>query len=123
MRQRCVQDRVTHISETVYSMLEHPQKAAVAMCAIREVSVAEMIVYCRPPTEFLLSELNNHLAKEHDDPAKFARVMETAPLLIKVYDTVMHLVSAYAGVRMLRHDRTDPFSLNHIVKIAERKFK
>lgn len=123
MRQRCVQDRITHISESVYSMLRYPQKAAIALCAMREVAHAELVVYCRPPTEMLLDSLRDHAVKEHDDPEKLAKTLEDAPTLIRLYDTVMHLAVHYCGVRVLKHDRAILESEEHILSIVRRKFK
>lgn len=123
MRQRCVQDRVTHISEAAYSMLTYPEKSATALNAIREVAAAELIIYCRPPTEVLLEGLRNHRLKEHDDFLEIEKVMNNAPMIIRTYDTLMHLVASYVGVRLLKHDFTDPASETHILQIIERKFK
>lgn len=122
MKQRCVQDRVTHISEAVYSMLTNPRKSALAINSVREVACAELIIYCRPATEIILEKLRDHRLKEHDDILKLDRVLEDAPTLIRLYDTVMHLVGAYAGVRLLKHDWADPNSESHIIEIVRRKF-
>jgi len=122
MHMKCVQDRVTHISETVYSMLTHPEKAAIALNSIREIAVAELVIYCRPPTEFLLEEFMNHERKDHDDFTELETLERNAPMVIRTYDTIMHLVAQYVGVRLLKHDRTDPRSEQQIIDIVRRKF-
>jgi adenylate kinase family enzyme len=123
MKQRCVQDRVTHISESVYSMLPRPKHAVLALNSIREVAHAELIIYCRPPTEFLLQALvGNHKVKEHDDIEKLGMAMQEAPTLIRLYDTVMHLVAMYAGCRVITYDRAKIGDQEHIMEIVKRKF-
>lgn len=122
MKQRCVQDRVTHISESVYSMLPRPKHAVLALNAMREVAHAELIVYCRPPTEVLLEALREHSCKEHETQTHVDRVLEEAPTLIRLYDTVMHLAAMYAGCRVIRYDRTKDGDEQHVLDIVRRKF-
>lgn len=122
MRQRCVQDRVTHISESVYSMLTNPKKAVIALNSIREVTHAELIIYCRPPTEFLLSELTKHQMKEGDTLEHCQTIVDGAPTLIRLYDSMMTMASYYAGPRVITYDRSKDGDLDHIKAIVRRKF-
>lgn len=123
MRTKCVQDRVTHVSEAVYSMLAYPMKSAIALNSLREIAVCELVIYCRPPTELLLESFRNHRVKEHDDFMELEKVMRDAPTLIRLYDTMMHLVSFYVGARLIKYDRFADGSESHVLDICRRKFK
>lgn len=104
MYEQCVQDRVTHVSESVYSMLSAPEKAAPAIDRLRELCIAK-VIYCRPPTEFLLEAVkNDHLAKEHDTPRHLDMVLSKSRELIAIYDTIMAVVNLYSPVHT--YDRT-----------------
>lgn len=110
LRSRCVQDRTTYVSEAVYSSLSHPAKAAVALAAIPDMARATstnnvILIYCRPPTGFLINALAEHQDKEHDPDGHMDRVRREAPWLIGFYDTVIEMVSRQR-VTVLRYDRT-----------------
>lgn len=122
MMERCIQDRVTHISESVYAMLDYPKKAALALNSIREVACAELVIYCRPPTEVMLELLEDHEKKEHDDPQKLEIVMETAPTLIRLYDTIMNLVQHHMGCRLITYDFTKVGNYDEVMATIKRKF-
>lgn len=123
LRQRVVQDRITHISESVYSMLTAPDKAAMALNAIPEIAIAELVIYCRPPHNFLLEAFREHRIKEHDDFMKLEQTMRDAPSLIKVYDTVMNMTAPYLGARLVTYDRSNPDSESHVLELVKRKFR
>lgn len=106
MRERCVQDRVTHISESVYSMLTSPMKAALALERLEEVKHAKLIIYCRPPLATLMQALAAHKDEEYDTPAFMTFVRQNAMALISIYDTVMNRVSNIHGIRFMMYDRT-----------------
>lgn len=106
MRDRCVQDRVTHISESVYSMLTAPMKAALALERLEEVRHARMIIYCRPPLATLMQALASHKNEEYDTPAFMTFVRQNAMALVSIYDTIMTRVSNINGIRFMIYDRT-----------------
>jgi|SRR5690606_16211814 len=122
MRMRCVQDRVTHISESVYSLLHRPAKAAIAIDALKDIRAPMMVVYCRPPDEALLKGvLEDHRRKAHDTDEHMARVLETAPALIKAYDTIMEIVALRN--KIVRYDRTVQGDMLRVIEIATRWFQ
>lgn len=118
LRQRCVQDRITHISESVYSMLTHPAKAARALDRLREVEMAWVVVYCRPPDAALIEALARHTAKEWDTKEHLATIASSVEQLIRIYDAVME-VAAIHTARMIRYDRTVPGILERTVNEVE----
>lgn len=122
MRQQCVQDRVTHISESVYSMTAFPYKAALALSAIKNIPPHVMVIYCRPPTEFLLEALQSeHNDKEWDTDAHMARVVHHAPQMIAFYDTVMAMVGH--RVTITRFDRSQAGSTERILDLVRERYK
>lgn len=99
MALKVVQDRITHVSEAVYSMIQAPKKAAPAIMALRQIHDGITMIYCRPPTEFLLEALKNeHIQKGYDSPQHMDHVLSNARQLIGIYDTIMEIVSHYTGL-------------------------
>lgn len=105
-----IKDRTTYVSESVYSSLSDPAKAAMALTSINDISRITwrkriVMVYCRPPTGFLINELALHEDKAHDPPGHMDRVRRQAPFLIDFYDVVVRMV-ARQRVRVIEYDRT-----------------
>lgn len=105
MLTRCVQDRVTHISESVYSMHTRPAQAAMALDHLWQISFARAVIYCRPPDALLLDEIRRHVPKEHETAEHVRTVIENAEKLISIYDVVMHMVERRTFV--YRYDRSE----------------
>lgn len=97
--ERCVQDRCTHISESVYSMTTRPGQASRALVHLHELTEARVVVYCRPGDEYLLESIRYHRAKKHETARHVDDVIENAVGLIGIYDTVMALVENARPVR------------------------
>lgn len=121
MRARCVQDRITHISESAYSLLTHPNKAARALDNLRDIHPQMTVIYCRPATEFLVQELSAHVRKEWDSDDHMSTVVANARQIIAAYDTIMSIVGL--RVSILAYDRTVPEDSDRILKIVERRFR
>lgn len=122
MRMKCVQDRITHISESVYSLLHKPTKAAIAIDALGDIRAPTMVIYCRPPDEVLLKGvLEDHRREAHDTDEHMARVLETAPALIRAYDTIMEIVALRN--KIVRYDRTVQGDMQRVVEMATRWFQ
>lgn len=122
MQKRCVQDRVTHVSESVYSMTEFPTKAALALDAIREIPPTVMMIYCRPAPEFLVRALaDEHREKAWDTQDHMYRIRRDAATMIAFYDTVMAMVERRVDV--IRYDRCDSLAATRIVRTAIERFK
>lgn len=114
-----VQDRITHVSEAVYSMLTQPKQSAVAIRCLHEIHDGVTMIYCRPPTAFLLEALKNqHIAKGYDSPNHLAHVLENARQLIAIYDTVMEIVGVRTGIYQYDRsiDGTDEQIINTVVR-------
>jgi len=121
MEQKCVQDRITHISESVYSMTEFPAKAARALDAIREIPPTVMMIYCKPPPEFLMRALHEeHVAKAHDTCDILDRIKRDTAQMIAFYDTVMAMVSL--RVEVIHYNRCLPGDMARIMNIVEERF-
>lgn len=118
MRKAVIQDRVTHISESVYSMLENPRKAALAIRSLHEVRNVTL-VYCRPPTHALLDAIGTHRAKAHESAEHVSRVIETAEQLIAIYDTVIAVVAERCD--LIHYDWTDPYSETTTLTLIKEK--
>lgn len=118
---KVVQDRVTHVSESVYSHLEFPAKAARALDAIREISPHVFVVYCRPPPEFLLNALfEEHRQQVWDTDDHLERVRRDARSMIAFYDTVMAMVALRCHVHA--YDRSREPGAESILKLVEERF-
>lgn len=118
-----VQDRTTHISESVYSMTEFPRKAALAINALREIPPFVMLVYCRPSPEFLVSALKDeHRHEVWDTDAHMERVVANARQMIAFYDTVMEIV-ALRVTGIIRYDRAVAGADEAILEEAKRRFR
>ena len=116
LRDRCVQDRVTHVSESCYSMLTAPSKAAIALERLGQLKAARLVVYCRPPKNVMIDALQEHVAKEYDTPEFMRFVCSNAASLIAIYDTVMGVVSNIPGIRFVMYDRTiGPKATDYVV--------
>ncbi len=102
---RCIQDRITQISEAAYSMLVYPGKAGLALAGISKLPRVTMI-YCRPRASILITSLNKHDDKEYDTTEHMKHVNENAAQIIATYDSVMSMVENYMPV--VRYDRTRP---------------
>lgn len=102
--ENCVQDRCTHISESVYSILTRPLQAAEAMSRLYELRAAKVLVYCRPPTHVLMEAVRHHTPKGHDTPEHVACIIQQAQELISVYDAIVESASVHVDV--VRYDRT-----------------
>lgn len=106
--QPVIQDRITHISESAYSHLASPRTAACALTSIQHIPWTVMVIYCRPPTEFLLDAFQHaHTRQAWDTDAHLNQVRRDAQAIITFYDTVMAMVSHRC--RVYTYDRsTDP---------------
>lgn len=121
MQKKVVQDRITHISESVYSMTEFPAKAALAINAIREIPTHITLIYCRPPPEFLLAALTTeHAQKAWDTGDHMERVERDAKTMIAFYDTIMHVVGL--RVNVVNYNRTLPSDTARIMKMIEEHY-
>lgn len=110
MREKSVKDRTTCVSESVYQSLSDPARSAMALHAITDLqrittSHRLVLVYCRPPTSFLIDALITHKDKAHDTPAHMEKVRRQAMWMIEYYDTVIAL-AARQRVRIVTYDRT-----------------
>lgn len=120
-QKKVVQDRVTHISESVYSHLEFPAKAARALEAIREIPPTVFMVYCKPPPEFLTNALiEEHRQQAWDTNDHLERVHRDARSMIAFYDTVMAMVSLRCQVHV--YDRSREPGAESILKLVEERF-
>ena len=109
-----VQDRTTHISEACYSAFSHPDKAALALDSLREVTHAWLVIYCRPDIGKMVDQfLAHHVPKSHDDMRALKQTMSDAKHIAMYYDTVMALVGEYTTV--IRYDRNEPGALEKMV--------
>lgn len=120
MMLRNVQDRTTHVSEAAYSMLSHPGKAALALSAFSEIPLQTVFVYCRPPTDFLLSAYDAHVAKPWDNKEHVDQVRANARQIVSIYDTLFELI-AYQNT-VIPYDRTRTEDLWHIQKFVKGNF-
>lgn len=117
-----VQDRITHVSEACYGMLRSPKSAALAIQSLRDFHDGVTVIYCRPPTEFMLEALKNqHVDEEWDTPKHMAMVLENARTIIAIYDTIMAVVGHRTG--LYQYDRTVSGADEQIVEIMSRRFK
>lgn len=118
MMQSCVQDRVTHISETVYGMFSRPDMAGAAMMALPHLAKARLVIYCRPPDNVILYNLGTtHAVKAHETPEHVAKVKADATHLIKIYDTVMAAVSR--ATRVFYYDYTRDGETNRVMRMVD----
>ena len=116
-----VQDRITHVSEACYSMLTKPKQAALAVQCLRDFNDRVTVIYCRPPTDFLLEEVTRHVDKEHDPPGHMDVVRSNARQMIAIYDTVMQVVGHRTG--LIVYDRTIDGTDEQIVQKMCRRYK
>ncbi|HTR69282.1 MAG TPA: hypothetical protein VMH41_03525 [Mycobacteriales bacterium] len=116
MNMWCVQDRVTQVSHCVYAMLTKPVEAALAISRMDDLKAARLLVYCRPSTDTILSNLQRHRAKEYeaghvakeyaaDSHTVYVRV--NANVLIGVYDTIIRLASRHVSVIYYDYQNVD----------------
>ena len=120
-QKKVVQDRITHISESVYSMTEFPAKAARALDAVKEIPPTVFLVYCKPSPEFLLKALRDeHTSKAWDTDDHMDRVIRGAAQMIAFYDTVMAMVSLRCQVHV--YDRTVDQGAADIITAIEERF-
>jgi len=121
MQKHVVQDRITHVSESVYSHLEFPAKAARALDAIREIPPTVMVIYAKPPPEFLIDALmHEHRQQAWDTNDHLERVHRDSRSMIAFYDTVMAMVALRTSV--VRFDRSVPGETEKILKLVEERF-
>lgn len=121
MQRKCVQDRVTHVSESVYSMTEFPRKAALALDAIREIPPSVMFIYCKPPPPFLLRAMKDeHVAKAHDTNDLLDRIEREAAEMIAFYDTVVAMVARRVDV--IYYNRCQEGDLERVMQLVEERF-
>lgn len=121
-QKKVVQDRITHISESVYSMTANPGKAALALNAIREIPTTVTLIYCRPPTDVMVSALEReHIRKGYDTPKHMAMITRDAATMIAFYDTVMAMASHRIKPIMI-HNRCDPLSEQRIVNHITQRY-
>lgn len=97
--EHCIQDRCTHISESVYSMMTKPDQASIALARLEAVGQAKAVIYCRPHKDVLLQSIRTHAVKTHETQAHVRSVIENADALIGIYDTVMALVEQTLPIR------------------------
>lgn len=105
--ERCVQDRCTHISESVYSMMTRPDRAALALSHLGNLMTPRVVIHCRIPSHVVLDRIRNHVAKEHETEEHVRSVIENAAALLGIYNTVMALVERHRLVRVYDHTRHD----------------
>lgn len=120
MTKRCVQDRITHVSEAAYSIHSHPNKAARAIDNLRDIGPNVMFVYCRPPVDFLMQELSGHTRKEWDTDEHMAKVVANARQIVSVYDTLVATVALRSNI--VHFDRTEAGATERILTVVERRF-
>ena len=104
---RCVQDRVTQVSHSVYSMLRKPRESAIALSRITDLKAARLLIYCRPQLPTLLSNVERHVTKAHDTDAHNQFVKASANALYYVYDTVVALASYNVAIAIYDYDNDD----------------
>lgn len=86
----CIQDRLTCISQQVYS--EAPESWLLQDELLRLIDVPRVvIVYCRPP-ERTLMDLSTHKAKSYDTEANMSKIAQNQHTYIKRYDDLMHTI-------------------------------
>lgn len=98
MGQRCIQDRVTMLSEVAYGTFagrnDHAGLALLSTLAVAKR--AAIVIYCRPPAEFVTAKLcEQHVVKDHDTPEHLEMVLANAARILAVYDTL------YASLRVI----------------------
>lgn len=120
LHERCVQDRITHVSESVYSMLTAPSKAALAIARLEKLSDAWVVIYCRPPRQVMLDAIRAHELKNHDTPEFISFVAKNSDHLITIYDTIMTRVSNISGIRFIMYDRTVPGAAQLLIDTVKR---
>jgi hypothetical protein len=115
-----VQDRVTHVSESVYGMLERHSMAALALSRLDDLRFCRLLVYCRPATLTIMDRLAVHERKEHDTDEHIRNVLRHAETLIAVYDTVICMARQYVDVFVYDYERAGvDLRLQSIVKGIE----
>lgn len=83
----CVQDRLTCISQQVYS--DAPESSLLNGDLLQLVEVPKVvIVYCRPPTRTLM-DLSTHVVKSYDTEENMEKIARNQHLYIDRYDRIM----------------------------------
>lgn len=84
----CVQDRLTCISQQVYSddFANYLLRDELISCYVNVPGV--VIVYCRPP-ERVLMDLSTHKVKSYDTEENLAKIVANQHLYIHRYDAIM----------------------------------
>lgn len=108
--EQCIQDRCTQVSESVYSMLRTPDRAAMAMRYLHQIQQARVIVYCRPPKMVMIDSLSSQM-KDYDTASFQEFLVANADHLITIYDAIMQV----ATDRFFVYDRTVPHALDRCV--------
>lgn len=120
-RRRIIQDRITHVSESVYSHLSYPLKSARALDAIAQIPSNVLMIYCRPPPGYLLNAiLKEHRRESWDSAEHMSRVLRDAPGMIAFYDTVMAMVALRCNVHV--YDRLAEPDAESIIALAKERF-
>lgn len=120
MQTRCVQDRVTHVSEAVYGAMRHPDRAALALYRVGQLKAARVVIYCRPDDDALLQAfMTAHVVQTHDTDEHLAYVRAQAETLIKLYDVVIELVRRHMP-HVYTYDRFVAGDTDRIIDVATR---
>jgi hypothetical protein len=93
----CVHDRVTCISQSVYS---GPSRLADAELDLMIDTPGCVFVYCRPP-ERVLMDFSNHRIKSYDTEESLSKIMDNQHEFIKRYD------SLFAKIPHVQYDWTE----------------
>ena len=105
----CVQDRLTCISQQVYS--DHPEASLLQeRLKIILTYPGIVLVYCRPP-ERRLMDLSTHKVQSYDTEEHMKKIADHQHQYIERYDAIM------AAVPHVLYDYTDPdVSLGYMVE-------
>jgi hypothetical protein len=103
----CVQDRLTCISQQIYSeeLNKQPLRDELEYLAHRP---GVIIVYCRPP-ERILMDLSTHKVKSYDTEENLSKIIANQHVYVRRYDTLMSSIPHFI------YDWTDSIVETHEV--------
>lgn len=114
----CVQDRITHVSESVYSMLRFADRAIAAMDAIDRIPSSTVFIYCRPAMDVITTAVREeHERKAWDTDAHIESITQNASMLVELYDSVIDVVALRTKIHL--YDRTQPDAIANMLKTIE----
>jgi hypothetical protein len=121
IHQACVQDRITHVSEAVYSAFRYYEKSAMAIEAIPYLP-SVVFIYCRPSVLSLMRTLHSHQNKSWDTNEHMQFVVANAGHLIALYDTITHMIERRFPDTFYRYDRDEPFAFERMMDTVMKRF-